>query len=760
MKMKKLSVTILLLTMMLPMYAQSSKADKEMDRFVSDLMSQMTLDEKIVQLNLITPLSKTGPFANKNVKKKLKEGTAGNLFSLLGNPKYVHAQMVWGDSTRMRIPMLNGLDIIHGLETIFPIPLGLSCSWDMDLIERTARVAAIEGTAAGYNWVYSPMVDVTRDPRWGRVMEGAGEDPYLGSKVAQAYVRGYQGKDLSDPTSMLACVKHFAIYGVVEAGREYNTTDMSRIKMYETYLPPYKAVLEAGVGSVMSSFNDVDGVPATCNHWLLTELLRNQWGFKGFVVSDYAAVAELLNHGVAEDLKQAAERSINAGLDMDMVSEGYRAYLKELVQEGRVSEQLIDLSCRRILEAKYKMGLFRDTYRGYSPERVEQVMCTPEHLAVAREAARKSVVLVKNDNHVLPLRKDTRIALIGPFANDQKEMFSMWVFKGNLSKVVTMYEGLRRVNPNVSYAFGSQLTDDAEFTQFADMPFDSLRQQQLISEAVELAKKSDVVVLSLGENFQMSGECKSRANLSLPNCQKQLLRAVKATGKPIVLILQCGRPMTIGDDLKLVDAAMIGWRLGTEAGDALADLLFGDYSPSAKLTMTFPRNVGQIPIYYSQKNTGRPSNAYTKRSLTSFGSYYIDEQNTPLYPFGYGLSYTTFQYGSPTLAKSVIKQNETVTLTIDVTNTGQRAGDEIVQLYIRDRVASVTRPIKELKDFARITLKPGETKTVSFTITPDKLMFYNSDLMYVLEPGTFDIMVGPSSEDLQSVELKVDKQKG
>ncbi len=752
-------IYIVALTMLatLPMFGQKQSAK---DRYIDQLMAKMTLEEKIAQLNLVTPTSHTGPFATKNAYQKLSDGTAGNIYSVMGTQAFIHSKVALVDSTRLKIPFLNGLDIIHGYATVFPIPLGLSCSWDMPLIERTARVAAIEGTAMGYNWTFSPMVDITRDPRWGRVMEGSGEDPYLGGEIARAMVRGYQGQDLTDPTSMMACVKHLGLYGAAEAGRDYNTTDMSRLQMYQFYLPPYKAAFEAGAGSAMTSFNEIDGIPATANRWLLTDLLRQQWGFDGFVVTDMNAMAELETHGIAEDYREAARLALAAGVDMDMASECMAASLKDLVQKGKVKEADINTACRRVLEAKYKLGLFSDPFRGYNPEREKRDVLSASNLQTAREAARKSIVMVKNEGSVLPLKKGSRIALIGPFADDQREMFSMWSFRGEESRVVTILEGIREQNPDVKHVKGTQLTDEENFLTRTRGLYEEEEQARLIDEARQLAEQSDIIVLTLGESMKMSGESKSKTDISLPDCQKQLLRAMKQTGKPVVLILLNGRPMTIGEEVELADGVLIAWRPGTEAGHAIADLLFGDYSPSGKLTMTFPRKVGQIPIYYNHKNTGRPYNPKKHRGIISFASYYLDSPNTPLYPFGYGLCYTTFQYGSPTLAKSVIKQNEAVTLTIDVTNTGQRAGDEIVQLYIRDRVASVTRPVKELKDFARITLAPGETQKVTFTITPNKLMFYNSDLKYVLEPGTFDIMVGPSSEDLQSVELKVDKQKG
>ncbi|MBL4559357.1 MAG: beta-glucosidase BglX [Labilibaculum sp.] len=672
----------------------------EHGKFTNNLMAKMTIEEKIAQLNLVTPTSKTGPFATKNVLEKLKEGTAGNVYSIMGSPEFIHERVSLADSTRLKIPFLNGLDIIHGYKTVFPIPLGLSCSWDSVLIEKTARVAAIEGSAVGYNWTFSPMVDITRDPRWGRVMEGAGEDPYLGSIIARAMIKGYQGDDLSNPSSLMACVKHMGMYGASEAGRDYNTTDMSRLTMYQNYLPPYKAAIDAGVGSIMTSFNDIDGVPATANKWLLTDLLRKEWGFKGFVVSDYNCIQELIAHGVAANYKQAAELSINAGLDMDMASESIVASLKESIGEGKVSMKQLDNACRRILEAKYKLGLFEDPYRNYDPKRAEKVILSDNHKLLAREATCKSMVLLKNDNNVLPLNNESRIALIGPFANVKNQMFSMWAFRGETDSVVTILNGLKKQSSKVTYAEGSFVTNEPVFLKKSRAYYNEEEQKEMLANALDLAKKSDVIVAVLGEAMNMSGEAKSKTDISIPDCQRELLKKLKATGKPVVLVLINGRPLILLDDLQYADAIIEAWRPGTMAGDAVADVLFGKYNPSGKLTMTFPRSVGQIPIYYNHKNTGRPYVDGQRGGLMKFKSYYLDELNAPLFPFGYGLSYTSFEYGDIVLSDTLLIGNDkALEAKFSITNTGKYAGEETVQLYLNDLVASVARPVKELKKF-------------------------------------------------------------
>lgn len=727
-------------------FAQTKNRNAEKDRFISNLMEKMTIEEKIAQMNLITPTAGTGPFKTKRAFEKLKEGSAGNVLSIRGTAESIREKVAYTQQTRLKIPILLALDIIHGYKTVFPIPLGLSCSWDTILIKKTARIAAIEATAMGYHSTYSPMVDLTRDPRWGRVMEGSGEDPYLGSLIARAMVKGYQGEKLNDPTSLLACMKHLGLYGAAEAGRDYNTTDMSKLTMYQYYLPPYRAAIEAGVGSAMTSFNDIDGIPATANKWLLTDLLRGQWGFKGFVVTDYNAIQELIPHGVAADYEEAAKKSLDAGTDMDMTSEGYITYLSKLLREGKVDISQIDKACRRILEAKYDLGLFDDPYKGYEPGRAEKVILCQEHKEMAKLAALKAVVLLKNEAQTLPINKNNKIALIGPFANSKNEMLSMWSPDGVPDSVVTVLEGIQKRVKEVNYAEGTFMADDPTLTSFAT--FDREEQNRKIEEAVALANKSDVIVAMLGESRNLSGEAKSMTKLSLPNCQRELLKALKATGKPLVLVLTNGRPLTLTEDMQYADAVIEAWRLGTMAGEAISDVLLGNYNPSGKLTMTFPRSVGQIPIYYNHKNTGRP---FIDGDRGVFKSRYLDEMNAPLFPFGYGLSYTTFDYGDIVLSDTLLAgEKKRLTVSVAITNSGKYAGEETVQLYLNDPVASVARPVKELKMFQKIYLNPGETRKIVFTLTPEDLKFYNSNLNWNWEAGVFNVYVGTSSEDVKN----------
>lgn len=593
------------------------------------------------------------------------------------------------------------------------------------------------------------MVDITRDPRWGRVMEGSGEDPFLGSLIARSMIRGYQGSSLKAPTSLLACVKHFGLYGAAEAGRDYNTADMSRVTMYNAYLPPYKAAVDAGVGSIMTSFNDIDGIPSTANKWLLTDLLRNQWGFRGFVVTDYNAVQELMPHGVAADYAEATGKAIKAGTDMDMASECYSMFLAKLLAERHLDVSYIDRACRRVLETKYDLGLFQDPYKSYQKGLAERVILSKEHKAVAREAARKSMVLLKNEGQVLPLNTNSRVALIGPFVDNKAEMLSMWSPDGVIDSVVSIAEGMRKQFHEVKTAVGTYMADDPALKNFE--PFDRIEQDKKIAEAVALANKSDVVVAVLGESRSLSGEARSMTKISLPTCQRELLKALKSTGKPIVMVLLNGRPMTLTDVISDADAIIDVWRPGTMAGDAIADVLSGSYNPSGKLTMTFPRSIGQIPIYYNHKNTGRP---YKDGDRGNYKSRYIDEANSPLYPFGFGLSYTTFCYGDIVLSDTLVNgEGKHITASITITNTGKYRGEETVQLYINDPVASISRPVKELKGFHKICLSPGESKTVTFTITPEELKFYNSNLIYDWESGQFNIYIGTNSEDVKKAQF-------
>ena len=745
----KFIVLIMLGGMMLTVSASGQRMTREQtkQKFITELIKKMTFEEKVAQLNLITPTAGTGPFKTRRATEKLKDGTASNVLSMRGTPQRIHERAAYAENTRLKIPYLLALDIIHGYKTVFPIPLGLSCTWDTVLIEKTARIAAVEATAMGYHQTYSPMVDITRDPRWGRVMEGSGEDPYLGSLIARAMVKGYQGDDLSDETSLLACVKHFALYGAAEAGRDYNTVDMSRQTMYQYYLPPYKAAIDAGAGSIMTSFNDIEGIPATANRWLLTDLLRDDWGFEGFVVSDYNCVQELIPHGVAANYKEAVRKAIDAGLDMDMTSEGYTTFLKELVEEGTVTEKQVDVACRRVLEVKYDLGLFDDPYKNYDPDKAERVTLTKENKDIARSAAAQSMVLLKNENETLPLNTNMKLALIGPLIDDQYEMFSMWSPDGKADSVVTILEGIWEQNNNLVSAEGTFLTDEPGYLRNFGY-YDEDEQREKVAQALKLTASADVIVAVLGESRKVSGEAKSMTNISLPRCQRELLKQLKATGKPVVLVLLNGRPLTLADDLQFADAVLVAWRPGTMAGPALADVLFGKYNPSGKLTMTFPRSVGQIPVYYNHKNTGRP---FTDGERGTFKSRYLDEMNSPLFPFGFGLSYTTFNYSEIALSDTLLAgENEKLLVNVELSNTGKYAGEETVQLYLNDAVASIVRPVKELKKFEKVFLQPGEKKQVQFLIKPEDLKFYNHDLNWDWEPGEFVVYVGTNSRDVKS----------
>ena len=705
----------------------------EMDIYISKLMNQMTIDEKIGQLNLLTPGGgiPTGAAVSTDVEAKIKAGNVGGIFGITGPEKIRQAQQMAVEQSRLKIPLLFGSDVIHGYKTIFPIPLGLSCSWDMELIEKTARIAAEEATADGLNWNFSPMVDISRDPRWGRVAEGSGEDPYLGSEIAKAMVRGYQGNDLTSNNTMMATVKHFALYGASEAGRDYNTVDMSRLRMYNDYLPPFKAAIDAGVGCVMSSFNDVDGIPASGNKWLLTDLLRNSWKFDGFVVSDYTSVNEMIDHGLG-DLQAVSALALKAGLDMDMVGEGFLTTLKKSLDEGKISVKDIDVACRRILEAKYKLGLFDDPYRYIDESRPEKAILTAQTKNVARDAATRSFVLLKNNKDLLPIKKEGNIALIGPLANNKNNMLGTWAVSGDPQMSITVLEGLKNVagnRSNIQYAKGANISDDPNFAQKVNVfgtriDIDDRLPETMLREALLLAKHSDVVVAVIGEASEMSGESSSRSDITLPESQKKLIRALADTGKPLVLVLMTGRPLALEEELQLADAILITWHPGIEAGNAIADVLFGDYNPSGKLTMTFPRNVGQVPVYYSHRTTGRPNPG---DEFQKFRSNYLDVPNSPLFSFGYGLSYTSFAYSNIVLSKNALKGNEQITASIKLTNTGNVDGEEVVQLYIYDKIRSITQPVKELKGFQKIFLKAGESQDVHFTIGVNDLAFYHQD---------------------------------
>lgn len=758
----KKTAALLLLTFLGTATAFSQTADARMNAFITNLMSKMTLDEKIGQLNLVTPGGAvTGSVVSSDVNEKIRKGLVGGLFGITGADKVRKAQEIAVNSSRLKIPLFFGLDVIHGHKTIFPIPLGISASWDTAMIERSATIAAKEATAEGLNWAYSPMVDIARDPRWGRVAEGSGEDPFLGGKIAAAMVRGYQGKSYDSLNRLMACVKHFALYGAAEAGRDYNTVDMSRIKMYEYYLPPYKAAVDAGVASVMSSFNEIDGIPATGNKWLLTDLLRKQWGFKGLVVSDYTSVNEMQAHGMG-DLKTISALSLNAGLDMDMVGEGYLTTLSKSFKEGKVTQQQIDAACRRVLETKYKLGLFTNPYKYMDAARAATDILTTENRAAARTFATHSFVLLKNSNQTLPLKKTGTIALVGPLAESQRNMLGTWSVSGDWQQSVSIATGIKNLvdnSVNVLYAKGANISDDTAFAKRVNafgpqIEMDAKTPEQLLDEAVKLANNTDVTVAVLGEAADMTGESSSMTNLSLQESQQKLLKALVATGKPVIVVLISGRPMTLSWEDEHAAAILEAWFPGTEAGNAVADVLFGNYNPSGKLSMTFPRNVGQIPIYYNHKNTGRP---YLEGGGTKFKSDYLDAPNSPLYTFGYGLSYTTFSYGNLQLDKTTPAGNTSVKATVTVTNTGKFTGEETVQLYISDPVASVARAVKDLKGFQKVTLQPGESKQVTFTITTKELSFYNSDLKFAWEPGEFIIQVGGNSRDVQSASLNWSK---
>ena len=732
---------------------------KGMKEFVDDLMSKMTLQEKIGQLNLMVAGDiTTGQAMNTQVGGAIAAGNMGGIFNIKGAKEIREMQELAVKKSRMGIPLLVGMDVIHGYETIFPIPLALSCSWDMAAVEQSAAIAAKEASADGINWTFSPMVDITLDARWGRYSEGNGEDPYLGSLITKAMVRGYQG-DYSRTDNIMACVKHFALYGASESGRDYNTVDMSRVRMYNQYLPPYKAGAEAGAGTFMSSFNLVDGVPATANKWLLDDLLRGEWGYDGMVVTDYGSIGEMLSHSVSANLQEAAAQALKAGTDMDMCSMGFIATLEKSLKEGKVSETDIDKACRRVLEAKYKLGLFKDPYKYCDPKRRKKDIFNDENHRAARDIAAETFVLLKNEGNLLPLKKQGKVALIGPLANTRANLAGTWCVAYTPDKYSTLKEGMERAlagKATLLYAQGSNITRDAELQKAGEFGKTIERgdDAQMKAEALAVAKEADVIVAALGETADMSGECASRTDLCLPDVQMELLQELNKLGKPIVLLNFSGRPTVMNWENENIPAILNVWFGGSEAADAICDVVFGDKVPSGKLTMSMPQAVGQEPLYYNHQPTGRPVPEGTKE-FRKYQSNYLDVRNDPLYPFGYGLSYTTFSYSDLQLSATEMSPTGSVEASVTVTNTGNVDATEIVQLYIRDLVASVSRPVKELKGFERITLKAGESKNVTFTITPVMLKFYNYDLKYVLEPGDFSIMVGPNSRDLKTAKLTV-----
>jgi beta-glucosidase len=737
-----------------------------MDKYIDDLLSRMTLEQKIGQLNLHSApgfISAEKVTEEDENAKLLRQGLLGGIYGS-GDPELLRQCQEIALSSGAGIPLIFGMDVIHGHETVFPVPLALSTSWNPELVERMARISAKEAAATGINWVFSPMVDICRDARWGRIVEGGGEDPYLGGELAKAYIHGYQGHDDNyDTHEVLACVKHYALYGGAESGRDYNSVFLSRQEAMNGYMAPYKAAAEAGAASYMSSFNEFEGIPASMNRWLMQDVLRDAWDFNGFIVSDATAIAEEVNHGIG-DLQEVSALSLQAGLDMDMNSDGYIGTLQKSLEEGRITKADINRACRRILEAKYRLGLFEDPFRYFSKERYATDVYSEENRAASREMARECQVLLKN-NGVLPLSPSAKIAVVGPLAKDAMAMTGTWALSSHRNESVTLWQGISEV-ADASYAEGSWLFKDAHLEEnvryglykafvpgFQVPPVHPVSQEKLIADAVALARRSDVVIACVGEVPNLNGEGSSRTDISLPDAQQELLRALKATGKPIVMVLVTGRPLTLVWEDKAMDAILNVWSPGTEGGHAVADVLFGRANPSAKLTTTFPRSVGQLPLYYNHKNTGRPHP--DTADYKKFVSCYIDEINAPLYPFGYGLSYTNFAYSDFRLSASEMPINGSVTASITVTNSGAVAGDEIVQLYIHDVYATSTRPVKELKGFRKVHLEPGESAQVDFMLTKEDLSYYNHDLQWVCEPGDFEIMVGPNSRDTKRKTVRV-----
>jgi len=761
--MKRICFIVLCFALLFSSVSKAQTTDTKMKTFIDALMKKMTLEEKLGQLNLPGAGDiVTGQAQNSDIGKKIRDGQVGGLFNIKGIDKIRDVQKLAVEQTRLKIPLIFGMDVIHGYQTAFPIPLALSCTWNMEAIETSARIAATEASAEGICWTFSPMVDISRDPRWGRVAEGAGEDAYLGSQIAKAMVKGYQGNDLSKNNTIMACVKHYAMYGAAEAGRDYNTTDMSRLRMYNEYLPPYKAAVDAGAGSIMASFNEVDGIPATGNKFLLTDVLRRQWGFKGFVVTDYTGINEMEAHGIG-NLAQVSALALKAGVQMDMVGEGFLTTLKQSLKEGKVTQKDIDNACRLILEAKYKLGLFEDPFRYCNASRIQNDVYTPDNVAKERAIAAESFVLLKNQSDLLPLKKTGTIALIGPLGDSKSNMPGTWSVSTDLQKAVTLRAGLEKaigMSGKLVFAKGSNLVSDSLYEVRATMFGRSLNrdgrsEEELRNEALAIAKNADVIVAALGEASEMSGESSSRTDLDIPDVQKRLLAELLKTGKPVVLVLFAGRPMTLKWEQEHVPAILNVWFGGSESGNAIADVLFGDVNPSGKLTTTFPQNVGQVPIYYAHKNTGRP--LPEGKWFEKFRSNYLDVSNDPLYPFGYGLSYTKFEYSELELSTKQLKGNQTLTASITVTNKESRKGKEVVQLYIRDLVGSVTRPVKELKGFQKFELAPGESRKVSFTITPEDLKFYNMNGKLDWESGDFQIMAGPDSKNVKTVTVNWNK---
>lgn len=779
--MKKKTILATLVVAMLTISPAMATKIKPMKEFVDELMAKMTLQEKIGQLNLMVAGDiTTGGALNTQVGGDIAAGNMGGVFNIKGIDKIKALQDIAIKKSRLGIPLLVGMDVIHGYETMFPIPLALSCSWDTEAMKQVGAVSAKEATADGINWTFSPMVDVALDARWGRISEGNGEDPYLSGVLGAAMTQGYQGETASkmwakgngfiaDNNKMLACLKHFALYGAVESGKEYNTTDMSHVRMFNQYLPPYEAVVKAGVATVMSSFNLIDYVPATANRWMMTDVLRNRWGFNGMLVTDYASIAEILQHGTAQNLKQAGEEALHAGTDMDMCAKAYVQHLAQSVKEGKVSEEEINQACRRVLEAKYRLGLFKDPYRYCDTKRSKKDIYTLDNRKVARDVAAETFVLLKNENNILPLKKEGKVALIGPLADTRNNIAGTWSVAQAPEKYTTLKEAMQQAlkgKAELLYAQGSNIWRDAQLQKNGefDKPMQRGDNELLKAEAIKVAKDADIIVCAMGESADMSGECGSRTNLEMPDVQHELLAELVKLGKPVVLLNFSGRPTVLTWEKEHVPAIMNVWFGGSEVGDAICDVLFGDKVPSGKLTTSLPKTTGQEPLYYNHQNTGRPVPDDNSR-FAKYASNYLDVSNGPLYPFGYGLSYTTFSYSDLRLSQSQAsiatneadtwKNDEKITATITVQNTGNKDADEVVQLYIRDMVCSISRPIKELKGFQRIHLAAGESREVSFDITPEMLKFYNADLKHIVEPGDFEIMVGANSKDVKMQPLTI-----
>jgi beta-glucosidase len=714
-------------------------ATNDLDRKVDSVLSLMTLEEKIGQMTLFTSdMDQTGAFIRKEYEEDIKSGRAGAIFNAYGVAYTRKLQEMAVNNTRLGIPLIFGYDVIHGHRTIFPVPLAEAASWDLTAIEEAARIAAIEASAEGLHWTFAPMCDISRDPRWGRIVEGAGEDVYLASEIARARVRGFQGEGIGSLNSVVACVKHYAAYGAPQAGRDYHSVDMSERTLRETFLPPYKAALDEGALTVMTSFNDLNGIPATASKYLMTEILRDEWGFEGFVVTDYTSIMELMFHGVAGDTLEASRLSIEAGVDMDMQAGFYQKALPQLVRNGKVSEELINTAVRRILKVKFMLGLFEDPFRFCSEEREKTLVMSADNLEAARDMARKSAVLLKNENNLLPLSKDLKtIAVIGPMADAQRDMIGSWSAAGDWTKSITLLTGIREAvsQSRIIHAMGCT-TDGTDMKGF--------------KEAVDAARQADVVVLALGENYWMSGEAASRADIGLPGVQQELADEILKTGKPIVVVLFTGRPLTINKLQQHAQSILLGWFPGTMGGSALADILFGDFNPSGRLPVTFPAHVGQVPIHYDMRNTGRPFDANNK-----YTSKYLDVPNEPLYEFGFGLGYTTFEWSELSVNQTSMSEQDSVKVSIQVTNSGLMTGTETVQLYIHDPVASVARPVKQLKKFMQLTLEPGQTGVAEFYINSLDLSFFRADMSFGTEKGNYMIMVGPSSNTIRSAKIEL-----